>query len=516
MTENSKQANQKQLVLELLQGVLARLEQPGTWSRLALCRDREGKQVPVNSPNVHSCCIHGALLLTCVKTNTGKSTLRTAINVLNKLCRIVYGNGVKKHGTEDDLSEFSCFPLTYTNDSLVKNHAEAKRLLNAAIKSLADDNRKQAAGTPGQQPATSQEAQAQPTPLAASQEAPPLPDPTESQATPPPAASQEAPPLPDPTEKQETPPLPDPTENQEAPPLPDPTERQETAASQEAPSLPDPTERQETTAAPGSVSSEGKTRVNPSSPPEAGEQSGKKWSLASTRDVVLQNAANKKLEEIQSRDVPPPPGGENMAIADTADRVLQDATRKKMEEVGGNISPPPAGEDNMEPEQRPATAGEQPQPGQQPAATAEQPQPGQQPATAEQSQPGQQPAPAEQSQPGQQTAATAEQAQPGQQPAPAAEQSQPEQQTAPAAEQAQPEQQTATTTEQSQPEQQTAPAAQPGQQPTPPVAGSATTTEDQFTLMDLSQEPVMLREEKEVDETLDKVIDLDIDLPDEK
>ena len=188
----------KQEIVTILREADSLLKEPQAWTRLALCRDEDKKPVLVNDPAAHSFCLSGSVLRAGLDRKSPDSTVHTALNVLSKLCRILYGKGVQKYGTEDDFNDFKRFPLAYTNDGLIKSHLEARKILQDAIQSLSkksvsemsdeddDDTKKDAEA---EQPAATPEGGAAPPKSTTRSEAPTmvaeeaLPDPNDGDFT---------------------------------------------------------------------------------------------------------------------------------------------------------------------------------------------------------------------------------------------------------------------------------------------------------------------------------------------
>ena len=134
-TDSTKQ-DTKQEIIAILKEADSLLSKSHGWTRLALCRNTNKRPVLISDPEAQSFCLSGSVLRAGLDRKSSEGTVRTTLNVLSKLCRILYGKGIQKYGTKDDFNEFKRFPLAYTNDGLLKSPLEARKILQDAIQSL--------------------------------------------------------------------------------------------------------------------------------------------------------------------------------------------------------------------------------------------------------------------------------------------------------------------------------------------------------------------------------------------
>ena len=138
-----------------------------SWTRYCLARDRSDQPVEITSPDATKFCLTGVLHKSQLELGLDEALRRETERVLNALCRFIYAKGLKKHADRQAVTDFLRFPLSYTNDALLRTQREAVELLKNAKLALAkslEEGKEPAAAASGTGAAT-----------AAGEEVPPSP-----------------------------------------------------------------------------------------------------------------------------------------------------------------------------------------------------------------------------------------------------------------------------------------------------------------------------------------------------
>jgi len=126
------EAQHRDELVRVLVKATAMVEDAGSWVRLALARDAQGRPVAADSAQAKQFCLAGAVFRATGELGLGMERELELRQLLNLVCTHIYGKGIEEYGSAEDLVEFRRYPLSYTNDALLRSAGDALRLLEKA------------------------------------------------------------------------------------------------------------------------------------------------------------------------------------------------------------------------------------------------------------------------------------------------------------------------------------------------------------------------------------------------